>query len=228
MNLHLLPLPARTAVATRARIAATVCRDRYAAPATMRTLHSIADLLDDTASACEDAPALFPAIMRPLAQAQKLMEAHPDARLPISIVAYITAPFAPGHDLPMPEPLLPLMDQHAAEETALLAELDRLHADTTAATEDTEKWLTAVLGVLGKWMRLSGEVDIDNRRPGNYQAVLAKHVACPKCSGHDVRFSVRTWATCACGYGDLWGQFLVCFCFAFDCPAIEAPAVTAV
>ncbi|MEU9699502.1 hypothetical protein [Streptomyces sp. NPDC047981] len=219
-----LSLPARTAVATRARAAAAVCRDRFAPPATMRALHSIAVHLDDTASACEATPVDFPAVMRPLAEAQKLMGAHPDARLPLSVLPYIVAPFSPAVALPIPEPLLPLMDRHAAEEAALVAELDRLHADTTAAAEDTAKWFTAVLGVLAKWMRLAGEVDVDNHRPCNRQAVFAKHVACPECSGHDVRFSVREWATCTCGHGDLWGRFLVCSCLGYDCPAITAPA----
>lgn len=218
-------LPARTAVATRARIAATVCRDRWAAPQTLSALRLIASHFDAAADACHTAPFDFTNVVRPIAEAHTLMEAHPDARLPAAVLTYILNPFSPS-PLPEPDPLLPVSARLAAEDETLRAELARLNADTRAAEEDTERWFSAVLAALAKWSRLSREVDVDNRRPDNRRAVFAKHVSCPECSGHDVRFSVREWATCACGHGDLWGRFLVCFCLGYDCPAVNAPATT--
>ncbi|WP_435060227.1 hypothetical protein [Streptomyces sp. bgisy060] len=216
-------LPIRTAVATRARIAAAVCRERYAPPLTMSALRSIAGHFDDAATACESASFEFTRVVEPLAKAYPLMNKRPETRMPTLVLTYILNPFAP-EPLPAPVPLLPATARLAAQDEALHAELTRLHADTEAAANDTETWLRAVLAVLAKKQRLSRAVDVDNRRPENRRAVIAKHIACPECSGHDVRFTVREWAHCSCGYGDMAGQFLACHCFSWDCPGINALA----
>lgn len=50
----------------------------------------------------------------------------------------------------------------------------------------------------------------------------AEHLACPKCGSHDIRLSVRQWAVCdGCQYGGMWGEFMTCDCWGYDCPAIR-------
>ncbi|MEU8540837.1 hypothetical protein AB0C52_12770 [Streptomyces sp. NPDC048717] len=216
--------PALSAVATRARIAADVCRTRYAAPETLPVLQTIAAHFDTIADACcSTAPFNIDHITQPLTQAHALMTAHRDARLPVKVNSYVFQPFdSQASSVPLPAPLYPASDQLTAQELVLRARLIRLNADTTAAVEDTDRWFRAVLATLAAWSRLAGEVDADNRRPSNRHAVIAKHIACPECSGHDIRFGVRNWATCTCGYGDIWGAFLACFCFSHECPAVAA------
>ncbi|MEW1700771.1 hypothetical protein [Streptomyces sp. NPDC091278] len=210
------------AVATRARVAANVCRNRFAAPGTIRALRFIAAHLDTAADVCDGRPASLTNVVRPVADAQQLMSMHPDARLPGSVFTYIMAPLAPASTLPLPVPLTPLQPRHASQEKALRDDLLALHADTRAADEDTEGWFTSVLTVLARWTRLAGEVDVENRRPCNRQALIATHIGCPECSGHDISLHVNNWAICSCGYGDTWAAFRACYCFGLDCPAIRA------
>ncbi|MEU9044131.1 hypothetical protein AB0D63_21015 [Kitasatospora sp. NPDC048343] len=52
-------------------------------------------------------------------------------------------------------------------------------------------------------------------------AAPAVHLACPFCKSIDVTLNVREWAVCGtCKRGDKWGQFMICNCWGYDCPAI--------
>ncbi|MDI3409285.1 hypothetical protein [Streptomyces cavernicola] len=218
--------PLQIVAATRARTAANVARDRFAAPETMSALQFIAAHFDAAATACDaydgttNAP--FMEMWRALADARELITRHKDSRLPAEVIEYVTAPLT-ASPLPTLPRLLPPSERDAAEEATLRAELDRLHADTEAADADTESWFRAVLAVLAKWKRLEGAVDVDNRRPCNRVRVAELHLKCIACGGSTIRFSVREWAVCECGKGQTWGDALVCDC-GYDCPAIRGEA----
>ncbi|MEV5283381.1 hypothetical protein ACFYMW_35720 [Streptomyces sp. NPDC006692] len=163
--------PAQQAAA-RARIAADVARARFAAPATIPVLRLVADHLDAAATAFESydgtTNATFATAISGLASVQDLIARHPDTRIPGFALDYIEAPLTSA---PLPElpPLNPVTARLAAEESVLRTELERLHADTFAATADTDRWFRNVLAVLAKWMRLAGVVGVDNARPCNRQ-----------------------------------------------------------
>ena len=156
--------------AARARIAARVARDRFAAPETMRALQFIAAHFDAATTAYESydgtTSAPFTEAEHALADARELITLHREGRFPVSVIDYITAPLAAA-PLPTPRALNPVSEQLAAQEKTLRAELDQLHADTAAANSDAEDWFGAVLAILAKWMRLAGAVDVDNARPCN-------------------------------------------------------------
>ncbi|WP_030780729.1 hypothetical protein [Streptomyces sp. NRRL S-920] len=215
--------PVQIAAATRARTAANVARDRFAGPDTIRALQPIAMHFDAAATACDayDGTTNEPFIQmwRSLAAALDLITAHPVCRFPETVVEYITAPLTTV-PLPTLPRLLPVSEQHTAEETALRAELTRLHADTAAADADPERWFRAVLNILAKWKRLEGAVRVDNSRPCNRAHVAERHLKCIACGGSTIRFTVREAAICACGKTQTWGDVMVCDCFGYDCPAI--------
>ncbi|MFD7738024.1 hypothetical protein [Kitasatospora sp. NPDC059800] len=49
----------------------------------------------------------------------------------------------------------------------------------------------------------------------------AVHLACPLCKSVDITLNCREWAVCdICKHGDLWGSFMICNCWGYDCPAI--------
>ncbi|MBM7174052.1 hypothetical protein JQK87_37985, partial [Streptomyces sp. G44] len=114
------------------------------------------------------------------------------------MVEYITAPLT-ATALPTLPRLLPVSEQHTAEESALRAGLARLHADTAAADANPERWFRAVLNILAKWKRLEGAVRVDNSRPCNRARVAERHLKCIACGGSTIRFTVREAAVCACG-----------------------------
>ncbi|WP_328333459.1 hypothetical protein [Streptomyces sp. NBC_00455] len=219
------PTSVQIAAATRARTAAHVARDRFAAPATISALQFIAAHLDAAATACDaydgttNAP--FMEMGRALADARELIALHPDSRLPDTVIDYITAPLAAA-PLPVLPRLLPPHERDAAEESALRAELDRLHADTATAEADTDRWFRVVLAVLAKWKRLEGAVNVDSRRPFNRARVAELHLKCIACGGSSIRFTVREWAVCACGKGQTWADATTCDCLGYECPAIQA------
>ncbi|WP_031102402.1 hypothetical protein [Streptomyces sp. NRRL S-146] len=216
--------PLQIAAATRARTAAAVARERFAAPETIRALHFIAAHFDAAATACDaydgttNAP--FMEMWRALGDARELINMHPDSRLPDEVIEYITAPLTAA-PLPTLPRLLPPSERDATEESTLRTELERLHADTEAADSDTERWFRAVLRLLAKWKRLEGAVDVDNRRPCNRARVAELHLKCIACGGSTIRFTVREWAVCECGTGQTWADAMVCDCWAYDCPAIQ-------
>ncbi|MFD3514845.1 hypothetical protein [Streptomyces sp. NPDC058657] len=218
------PPPMQTAISTRARTAANVARDRFAAPETMRALQFIAAHFDAAAAACDaydgtsNAPALE--MWRCLSDARELITLHPDSRLPVTVIDYITAP-GTGAPLPKLPRLLPVSERHATEETALRAELARLHNDTAAADTDTERWFRAVLAILAKWKRLEGVVRVDNARPCNRVRAAELHVKCTRCGSPAIRFLAREWAVCECGKGQTWGDTRVCDCWGYECPAFQ-------
>ncbi|MFF3006320.1 hypothetical protein ACFVTF_26340 [Kitasatospora sp. NPDC057940] len=50
---------------------------------------------------------------------------------------------------------------------------------------------------------------------------MTSHLACPICTSTSITLTVREWAVCdTCKYGDLWGRFMACDCWGYDCPAI--------
>ncbi|MGG2460181.1 hypothetical protein ACO0M4_10225 [Streptomyces sp. RGM 3693] len=216
--------PLQVAVAVRARTAAVVARDRFGAPDTMRALRFIAAHFDAAAAACDaydgttNAP--FMEMWHALADARELITMHPASRFPADVIDYITAPLTAA-PLPTRPRLLPASERLAAQETALRADLDRLHADTAAA--DTEHWFRAVLTTLAKWKRLEGEVTVDNTRPYNRARVAELHLKCIACGGSTIRSTVRQWAVCECGQDQTWADVMVCDC-RYDCPAIQGPA----
>ncbi|WP_406153049.1 hypothetical protein OG217_05150 [Streptomyces sp. NBC_01023] len=219
------PTSVQIAAATRARTAAHVARDRFAAPATISALQFIAAHLDAAATACDaydgttNAP--FMEMGRALADARELIALHPDSRLPDTVIDYITAPLTAA-PLPVLPRLLPPNERDAAEESVLRAELDRLHADTATAEADTDRWCRAVLAVLAKWKRLEGAVNVDSRRPFNRARIAELHLKCIACGGSSIRFTVREWAVCACGKGQTWADATTCDCWGYECPAIQA------
>ncbi|MFI1012597.1 hypothetical protein [Streptomyces sp. NPDC020965] len=218
--------PARMA-ATRARIAANVARDRFAAPTTLRVLRFIAAHLDSAAAECESydgtTNAPFSRMMRSLDDAVELITMHTDTRFTASVVDYITAPLSA---VPLPEPrrLYPVDARYAERESALRAELAQLHADTGAAESDPERWFSAVLATLAKWARLAGIVAVDNARPYNRARVAALHLKCIDCGGSTIQFGARQWAVCACGKGQAWADAMSCECFGYACPAVRHDA----
>ncbi|MFP3992734.1 hypothetical protein U9R90_35710 [Streptomyces sp. E11-3] len=216
--------PLQLAAATRARTAASVARDRFAAPEAMRALQFIAAHFDAAATACESydgtTNAPFAEMWRALADARELIQIHPDSRLPTDVIEYITAPLT-ASPLPTLPRLLPPSERDATEETALRAELERLHADTEAADTDTNRWFRAVLAVLEEWKRLEGAVDVDNRRPCNWARVAELHLKCIACGCSTIRFSVRESAACECGKVQTWSDVMVCDCWGYECPAIR-------
>lgn len=219
--------PLQIAAATRARTAANIARDRFAAPETMTALQFIAAHFDAAATACDaydgttNAP--FMEMWKALADARELINMHPDSRLPDTVIDYITAPLTAA-PLPTLPRLLPPSERDTAEETGLRAELAQLHADTTAADTDTEQWFRAVLATLAKWKRLEGAVNVDSRRPCNRARVAELHLKCIACGGSTIRFTVREWAVCECGKGQTWADAMACECWGYDCPAIQGDA----
>ncbi|MFE5923159.1 hypothetical protein [Streptomyces sp. NPDC056468] len=89
---------------------------------------------------------------------------HPATRFPGDFTEYVKAPVT-GRTLPFPDPLNPLADWLAVRETDLRNRLEQLHADTAHADNDVAEWLTAVFTVWRDWMKLAGEVRVDNERP---------------------------------------------------------------
>ncbi|MGG7574164.1 hypothetical protein [Streptomyces sirii] len=219
--------PLQTVAATRARTAANVARERFAAPATITALRFIAAHFDAAATACDaydgttNAP--FMEMWRSLADARELIVLHPDCRLPDTVIDYITAPLTAA-PLPALPRLLPPNEWDAAEEAALRTQLDGLHADIETADADTDRWFRTVLAVLAKWKRLEGAVNVDSRRPFNRARVAELHLKCIACGGSTIRFTVREWAVCECGRGQTWADAMACDCRGYDCPAVQCPA----
>ncbi|MFG2141906.1 hypothetical protein [Streptomyces sp. NPDC048650] len=218
------PTSVQIAAATRARTAASVARERFAAPTTITALLFIAAHFDAAATACDaydgTTNASFMEMGRALSDARELIALHPDSRFPDTVIDYITAPLSAA-PLPALPRLLPPNEWDAAEETALRADLDRLHTDTEAADTDTDRWFRTVLAVLAKWKRLEGAVNVDSLRPCNRARVAELHLKCTACGGSTIRFTVCEWAVCSCGQGQTWADAMVCDCIGYDCPAVQ-------
>ncbi|MFE2104340.1 hypothetical protein ACFXAF_00470 [Kitasatospora sp. NPDC059463] len=51
----------------------------------------------------------------------------------------------------------------------------------------------------------------------------AHTLTCPNCRSTNITLHVREWAVCdTCKYGDLWGRFMTCNCWGYDCITSEA------
>jgi hypothetical protein len=159
--------------ADRARVIAAVARDRFGPPETLRILGDIARHLS---AAADHFAAYTPSATPGLAGhdfpaeaagelwiAETLAYDHPAARFPMEFTQYVKAPFTGL--MPFPDPLNPLSDRFAQQETELRNRLEQLHADTARATEDVVQWLTEILTVWRDWMRLAEVVRVDNNQP---------------------------------------------------------------
>ncbi|WP_329020381.1 hypothetical protein [Streptomyces sp. NBC_01601] len=166
--------PYRTA-ADRARVIAAVARDRFSPPETLHILDVIARHLSAAADhfavrTSSTTPAgtdlTLPAeAATELRIADALAASHPATRLPVGFTEYVKAPFT--GQLPFPEQLNPVTARFAEEEKDLRARLDQLHSDTDRAATNVTEWLTDILTVWLKWMRLADVVRVDNGRPDN-------------------------------------------------------------
>ncbi|WP_331762507.1 hypothetical protein OG612_45600 (plasmid) [Streptomyces sp. NBC_01527] len=156
--------------AESARIIAAAARDRFAPPATISVLHTIAARLETAAAALADHQGtLLPfEATEALAEAERLAAENPQTRFPKGFTNYVLAPLT-GRDYPVPAPLTPLDPSLAAREADLTYRLTLLHAQFATATtpQAIDAWLTSALAVQRDLMRLAGEVAVDNARPCN-------------------------------------------------------------
>ncbi|MFD5856117.1 hypothetical protein [Streptomyces chartreusis] len=166
------------AATDRARVLAQIARDRFADPATMRILGDIARHLSAAADALANyTPSTTPGLAghdvpseawEELFIADTLAYDHPATRFPGDFTDYVKQPIT-DRPLPFPDPLNPLADSLAKRETALRDRLEQLHAATARPDVDVAGWLTDVMTVWRDWMKLAGEIALDNERPYHHR-----------------------------------------------------------
>ncbi|MFI9771868.1 hypothetical protein ACIHJG_34140 [Streptomyces sp. NPDC052415] len=151
-----------------ARVIAAIARDRPVPPATLSSLHVIANQLDNAANFLDtDAPG--PLSSLPIAATEALWlaelfaEDNPATRLPTDFTNYVLHRIT-GRPLPFPEPMFPLSDRLALQEVELTNRLQYLHDDTDMQVAHPDEWLRAVLSLWQKLLRLAEAVREDNSR----------------------------------------------------------------
>ncbi|MCG8971825.1 hypothetical protein [Streptomyces sp. CL12-4] len=155
----------------RARVIAEIARDRFAPPATLPILQTIAAHLETAAHYLEtdtpgDLSSITVEVTEALWLADMLAEDNPATRFPVDFTNYVLHQLT-GRPLPFPAPLNPLSSTLAEREASVTGRLQHLHDDTTAQANHPAEWLRAVLALWQKHMRLADEVRADNGRPDN-------------------------------------------------------------
>ncbi|MEU1592722.1 hypothetical protein ABZ468_07645 [Streptomyces sp. NPDC005708] len=171
-----------TEAATRAGVIARVARDRFAGPATMAALDTIARHLDAAAAHLQAVPPgaydTLPAqVCAELDAAETLAAQHPGARLPEGFTHYVLEVLDESRTVPFPAPLNPSNARDALQETDLRNRLWQLHDDQELMLEAPNTWLETVLTVWRDWERLAAAVRVDNGRPCNQPTTPAPAAA---------------------------------------------------